>query len=133
MNTIALDGDWDVFLDASNNLAIRTGGSALAQDVASATRTFRGECWYDGSLGILYYQDVLGQRVNLQLFKQQLATEGQKVPQVSAVKVFLTGPGPGPDRRVGGQLQVYSNGQLVSVAQVDDMSGTLPWWVNPSP
>lgn len=139
MNTLALsnpiqygaevDGTtgWDIFVDDSGNLAVRTGGDAIAQDVASAVRCFMGECWYDASLGVPYFQQVLGYRVSLQFVKQALVAAASVVPGVASIACFLTGP---VNRVVGGQLQVTSQTGQVSVVATGDLLGALPWWVN---
>lgn len=60
--TLLLDRTaWDLVLDASGNIACATEPYSIAQDVASAVRTFIGECWYDTSLGVPYWQQILGQ------------------------------------------------------------------------
>ena len=131
MNTLALTNPtdlsgWDLYLDVNGNIAVRSGGIALAQDVASAVRTFQGECWYDSTLGVPYFQNILGKRVSLQFIKQALIAAGSIVPGVASIVCFLTGPG--KDRVVGGQLQITSaTGQIV-VAQTGDVLGTEPWW-----
>ncbi len=62
MKTILLDrAAWDMVLDASGNIAVASEPYAIAQDVASAIRTFIGECHYDTSLGIPYFAEILGQ------------------------------------------------------------------------
>ena len=61
MNTVYLDPvSWDLVLDSSGNIALATEPWAVAQDVASALRTFLGEVYYDTSLGVPYWQQVLG-------------------------------------------------------------------------
>lgn len=139
MNTIALspptqygavvDGStgWDIYLDSSGNLAVQTGALALAQDAASAVRTFQRECWYDWTLGVIYYQAILGFRVSLQFVKQNLVAAASVVPGVASIACFLTGP---VDRVVGGQLQITSQtGEVVAIS-TGDLLGALPWWVN---
>lgn len=134
MNTLALstpnqDGTgWDLVIDGSGNLAIATGGAAIAQDVASAVRTFQGECWYDTSLGVPYFQGILGHRVSLQFVKQALVTAGMIVPNVASIACYLTGPG--QDRAVGGQLQITTADGQVVVAEAGSVLGVAPWWVN---
>jgi hypothetical protein len=62
MNTLQLsDLNWDLVLDSSGNMATRTNGIAIAQDVASAVRLFFGELWYAADIGVPYFADVLGQ------------------------------------------------------------------------
>lgn len=119
---------WDIYLDSSGNLSIKTGGQALAQDVASAVRTFKSECWYDRTLGVPYFQNILGYRVSLQFVKQALVTAASIVPGVASIACFLTGP---VNRAVGGQLQITSQtGEGVPPVSTGDVVGQLPWWSN---
>lgn len=119
---------WDLVLDSSGNLAVLTGGLALAQDVASAVRCFRGECWYDTTLGVAYFQNVLGYRVSLQFVKQNLVAAASIVPGIASIACFLTGP---VNRVVGGQLQITSQtGEDVPPVATGDVIGALPWWTN---
>jgi hypothetical protein len=133
MNTLALstpdqDGTgWDLVVE-NGTLKVNSGGIALAQDVASAVRTFRGECWYDSTLGVPYFQNILGLRVSLQFLKQALVTAGLVVPDVASIKCFLTGPGSG--REIGGQLQITSSSGQVSVVETGNLLGVAPWWVS---
>ncbi len=52
---------WDLVLDSAGNIALASPPYALVQDVASSVRTFLGECWYDTTLGIDYFGQILGQ------------------------------------------------------------------------
>lgn len=52
---------WDLELDSNGNLSLSGKDYSIAQDVASAIRTFKGECWYDVTLGLPYFQSLLGQ------------------------------------------------------------------------
>lgn len=134
MNTLQLStpddlsNGWDLVVDSSRNLAVARGGVALAQDVASAVRTFRGEQWYDATLGVPYFQNVLGQRVSLQFVKQAIVAAGMRVPNVASITCFLTGPGLG--RAVGGQLQITSADGQVVVAETGSLEGELPWYIS---
>ena len=54
-DTLLLDlTNWDLVLDVNGNIAIARPPYALAQDAASAVKTFQGECYYDTTLGIPY-------------------------------------------------------------------------------
>ena len=134
MNTIALsspdtDGNgWDLVVDANGNLAVNAGGVAIAQDVASAVRTFLGECWYDSTLGIPYFQRILGYRPNLQFIKQQVIAAGSIVPGVASIAVFLTGPA--SNRQLGGQIQITTASGQTLVAETGNLLGIAPWWVS---
>lgn len=113
MNTLKLGSDWDLAVDVAGNIAVATGPEAIAQDVASAVRTFLGEVWYDTTVGIPYFQQILGKRPSLQFMKAKFIAAGKTIPGVVGIKCFLTGPG--PRREVGGQLQITDDGGTVSV------------------
>jgi len=104
MTTLLLDQTaWDLVLDASGNIAVASSSYATAQDVASAVRTFAGECWYDTSVGVPYWTQVLGQYPPVQYVQQVLTDAAQTVPDVvGAQMVFTDLTGRVPQ----GQLQV---------------------------
>lgn len=103
---------WDLTLDDSGNLAVATGAYALAQDAASAVRTFQGEMWYDVGFGMPYFQAIFGQLPSLAFIRQKLISVAMTVPGIASVACFLTGPNTG--RSVGGQLQLTpTNGPLI--------------------
>jgi len=61
MQTLPLDTtSWDLTLDSNGNLSLADPDYSIAQDVASAIRTFQGECWYGATLGMPYFQSILG-------------------------------------------------------------------------
>jgi hypothetical protein len=104
MNTIYLDPTtWDLTLDASRNIALAGKPYALAQDAASAIRTFLGECWYDTALGVPYWTDILGQFPPLELAKAELVAAAMAVPGVVEAKCFISSAA---NRRLTGQVQI---------------------------
>ena len=59
MKTLLLDRTvWDLVLDTSGNIALASNPYAIAQDVASAVKLFLGECWYDTTKGIPYFDQA---------------------------------------------------------------------------
>jgi hypothetical protein len=103
MNTLLLDTDlWDLCKDANGNIAMATGPYALAQDVASAIKTFLGEVWYDTTLGIPYLSQILGKTPPITLFQQYMVDAALTVPGVvKATCVISSFEG----RTVTGQVQ----------------------------
>jgi hypothetical protein len=103
MNTLLLDtGLWDLCKDANGNIAMATGPYALAQDVASAIKTFLGEVWYDTTLGIPYLSQILGKTPPITLFQQYMVDAALTVPGVvKATCVISSFEG----RTVTGQVQ----------------------------
>ena len=103
-NTLLLDQSaWDLVLDVNGNIALAEAPYSVAQDVASAIRTFLGECWYDSSLGITYWQQILGQLPPLTYIQQQLTNAAFSIPNVQDVQVTFQSFS---NRILSGQVQV---------------------------
>lgn len=105
MKTLFLDPVlWDLVLDSGGNIAVAAEPYALAQDAASAIRTFLGECYYNTDLGVPYFASILGAfPVPISLIKSQMVDAALTVPGVTAAQVFLTSI---KDRELTGQVQV---------------------------
>ena len=102
---------WDLCLDASGNIAVASAPYAMAQDVASAQRTFQGEVWYDTTQGVPYLDNILGRAAGAQLLKVALVEAALTVPNVASAVCYLE---LGANRQVTGQTQVTStSGQTV--------------------
>jgi hypothetical protein len=94
---------WDCVLDINGNWAVANAPYSIAQDVASAVRTFIGECWYDTSQGIPYWTNILGFRPPLSYFRQQIINAAMSVPNVVSAKVTFDGFS---GRQLTGQVQI---------------------------
>jgi hypothetical protein len=82
-STLCLDvSTWDLIADASGNVAVANPPYAVAQDVASALKTFFGEVWYDDTIGVPYLTTILGRVPPLSVFKQQMVSAALTVPSV---------------------------------------------------
>ncbi len=104
MNTLFLNTSaWDLVLDASGNIAMAANPYALAQDAASAIRTFQGEIYYNTEIGIPYPEQILGQSPPLGLMRAQFVAAALTVPEVVGAEVFFTSTA---NRTVEGQVQV---------------------------
>jgi len=103
-NTLLLDQDaWDLVLDASGNIALAGEPYAIAQDVASAVRTFASECWYDTTLGLPYFQKVLGYMPPPSFLRQKIIDAAMTITNVVSVEVvFVTLEG----RALTGQIKI---------------------------
>lgn len=93
-NTLLLDQSaWDLVLDANGNIAMASPPYALAQDVASAVRTFLGEVYYDTTQGI-WSTDVngktLGKLPPTALLVELINQVALTVPGVVTVQTFIT-------------------------------------------
>jgi hypothetical protein len=103
-NSLLLDQSaWDLVLDINGNIALAEAPYSIAQDVASAIRTFIGECWYDNALGLPYWQNILGQFPPLQFVEQKITDAAYTIPNVAEVKVTFTSF---TNRTLSGQVQV---------------------------
>ena len=112
--TLLLDQNaWDLVLDASGNIAVASEPYSLAQDAASAIRTFQGECWFDTTVGVPYLTEIFGRNLPLALLKQQLIEAALTVPGVVSAQVFITAIS---DRTVSGQVQVVGSSGQISAA-----------------
>lgn len=106
-DTLLLDQvTWDLVLDADGNIAKASPPYALAQDAASAIRTWLGEVYFDTTLGLPWAQQVFGKAPSLSLLKEQMKAAAMTVPEVVGASVFLVTL---TDRRVGGQVQVTAS------------------------
>ncbi len=83
MNTLLLDlTNWDLVLDSSGNIAQASAPYAIAQDVASAQRTYLGEVFYNSLIGIPYNTNIFGQNPPITLFQAYMIGAALTVPDV---------------------------------------------------
>jgi hypothetical protein len=106
-STLLLDQQsWDLVLNAAGNIAVAAEPYSLAQDAASAIKTFIGECYWDTTIGIPYLTQVFtGNPPSVSLLKQLFVEAALTVPDVAAAAVFLIEAG---GRALSGQVQVKS-------------------------
>lgn len=103
-NTLLLDQSaWDLVLDVNGNIALAGAPYSIAQDVASAVRTFLGECWYDNTQGLPYWQQILGEFPPLQIIAQKIEDAALTVPNVVVANVTFTSF---TNRTLSGQIQI---------------------------
>lgn len=113
MNTLYLTPNWDLCLDSTANIAMAGEPYSLAQDAASAIRTFIGECYYNTLLGVHYFQQILGYNPPLELIRAQFVAQALTVPDVASAQVFFSSL---TDRELSGQVQVTSISGVTSTA-----------------
>ncbi len=114
MNTLLLDRSlWDLTIDASGNIAMASGPYALAQDAASAIKLFKGEYWYDTTLGIPYFQQILGLNPPVNLMRTQFQNAALTVPGIASAKVFFSSISGG---QVSGQVQITDTNGSTAIA-----------------
>ena len=124
MKTLLLDiSAWDLVLDATGNIAVADNPYSMAQDAASAVRTFKGEVYYDTLLGMPWFQSILGKFPNAQVIKAAAVAQALTVPGVSTARCFLTRLG---GRELGGQIQVQASSSTTFVAAPISLSPLPP-------
>lgn len=102
-DTLLLDQTaWDLVLDANGNIAMASPSYSLAQDVASAVRTFLGEVWYSTIIGVPYWQEILGKLPPASLLTEIMNQQALTVPGVVTVQTVVQSFS---GRNVGGQIQ----------------------------
>lgn len=115
-NTLLLDQKaWDLVINSAGNIAMCSQPYALAQDVASAVRTFLAELWYDTTYGIPYFEEVLGHLPPISLLKglieNQALTVSGVVKAQCVIYAFST-----KTREISGQIQFIDvNGAINNV------------------
>lgn len=106
MNTLLLDRTtWDLFLDAKGNIAMASNPYSIAQDVASALRLFKGECWYDTTRGVPHFQQILGHQPPVSILKSTLEAAALTVPETTSAIAFISSI---EGRELQGQVQTTS-------------------------
>jgi len=113
MISLSLTEKWDLDLTQSGALATVEGAPRAAQDVATACRTFRGECWYDTTRGIPYLDQIFGDTPPEIVIRQYLETEAGTQAEVSAAVATLVGF---DGRSLSGRIRVTTDeGEVVDV------------------
>jgi hypothetical protein len=114
MDTLLLDTQrWDLVGDLSGNIAVASDPYSMAQDAATAIKTFEGEVYYDTTLGVPYWQQILGKLPPLSLVKAQLVAAAETVLGVVSAQAFLTGSS---GRTLTGQVQIEDSTGAVTPA-----------------
>ena len=89
-NTLLLDQSaWDLVLDINGDIALAGTPYSYSQDVASAVRTFLGECWYDTSLGLPYWEQILGKLPPAGYIEQQISAQALTIPNITAADTTI--------------------------------------------
>lgn len=90
MNTLLLDQQtWDLTLDAAGNIAMASNPYAMAQDVASAIKTFAGDLYYLPTAGIPYLSNILGQLPPISYVRAQVEAAALTVPGVVSATAYF--------------------------------------------
>lgn len=82
---------WDIFLDAAGNLSLTDNDSSIAQDVASAVRTFKGECYFNNTLGMPYFESIFGKAPPNSFVTSNIKQQAFTISGVNSVNVVGIG------------------------------------------
>lgn len=120
MQTLLLDlTNWDLVIDANQNIAVASNPYSIAQDICSRIRLFLGELWYDTTQGIDYFGQIFGKGLDVNFLKAQLEKAAKQVPNVTSATVYITSFS---DRKVTGQIHFEWS---VAADSADDGSTAL--------
>lgn len=122
--TLLLDlTNWDLVIDSKGNIALATAPYALAQDVASAIKTFLGEVYYDSTIGVNYFGQILGQRPSIGVLQAAMVSAALTVPGVVAAVCVIESF---QNRKVTGQVQFTDvNGVSGAIGIGNNMAGQI--------
>lgn len=113
MDTLLLDTlRWDLCLDASGNIALASEPYALAQDVASALRLFKGELYYNTAPGVPYFGQILGVQPTVEFMEAQFVAAALRVPGIVSVTAAITSM---VNRNLQGQVRVTDDAGVSTV------------------
>lgn len=116
MKSLLLDrSTWDFCLDAEGNIATCSEPYSVLQDVATALRTWAGECWYDTTLGLPFISDIFNGPDQIAMLKASSENTASSVAGVASAQCVVLGPN-SRTRTVGGVILVtFANGETQSV------------------
>ncbi|EIC83961.1 hypothetical protein [Serratia sp. M24T3] len=88
--SLYLDPDtWDLVLDGNGSLKTVTNPYSVAQDVACACKTILGEVIYDTTIGIPYFDTLLGRPVTTTTLSSWLQKQATRLSYVQSATVTL--------------------------------------------
>ena len=88
--SLLLDDNWDLTLDSLGNLATTSQPYAVAQDVACACLLTLGEAIFDDTIGIPYFEQILGTPAPIGLLSSYLKEQAERLTTVRKATVTMT-------------------------------------------
>lgn len=86
--TIETNSDNDIFIAPDGNLSTVSGVDAIAQQIAEAVGTVRGELRYEPERGVDYFNTVFLGSPNVLAFTRQARAQILAVPNVTEILTF---------------------------------------------
>ncbi len=93
MDSLKLDVNWDLQLDANGSLLVADSAYSVAQNVATAIRTRLNDVYFNTTLGIDYTNIVLVKNPNLAVIRSRFKTVAESVSGVASATVALANNG----------------------------------------
>ena len=113
MKTYILDQTtWDMILDANGNWGVATNPYSVAQDAATAMRTFLGEKIFATDEGVPYLEELLGKSAPLQLVQSLMDKEALRAPDSETASTEIL---ESVDGKVSGQTKITIDGESLTV------------------
>lgn len=112
--TLLLDQNtWDLTLDTSGSIALANAPYSIAQDVATATLTQIGECWYDQSIGLPYWQSIFKDSPPLSFVRAKMYQAAMRINNVQKTEIAFNQIS---NRNLTGQIQIVdTDGNVQSI------------------
>ncbi len=86
----------------------------MVQDCASAIQTYLGEVYFDTTVGIPYFTEILGHGLPINLYRSQCIKAAVTVPGVVSAQVFFNAIN---HRVLTGQVQITTSSGATAVTQ----------------
>lgn len=88
MRTIAIDENNDIFLDNSNNLAVKTDLEAMGDIFINKSQTVLGELLYNTEKGIDFFNTIFSSPTYPDLFQNEVITQLEDTDETQKVTGF---------------------------------------------
>lgn len=104
-HTLYLNDKWDIFSDASGQIALVSGAYAIAQNAANAVRLFKNDAYLAQTRGIPHFEIELGKApaIAAPILRSRIRETVMNVKGVTGAEVDLTFDESG--RVMGGEVQ----------------------------
>lgn len=90
MKTIAINSNNDIYIDSSNNLAIKTDINAMGDILINKSQLNQGELLYDETKGIDFMGTIFNSPSNIDLYQSQLTDLIENSDEVIKLYSFET-------------------------------------------
>lgn len=88
ISTIAINKDNDIYLDGSNNIAIKNNINAIADIVLNKARTNLGELQFNTNLGVPYFSLLFTNNPNIPLWQKFIEDSALSIDGVDEITDF---------------------------------------------